>query len=123
MKKIIALLAIITMSLSSISAHALSMVQTNQFGAVETAILTDCGSKDGSESVVCVINLVVNILSVGVGILGVVAISVVGVQYLTAGDSEEKVRTAKRRLFEIVIGLAAYAVIYALLQWLLPGFG
>ena len=123
MKKIITLLAIITMSLSSISAHALSMVQTSQFGAVETAILTDCGSKDGGEGVICIINLVVNILSVGVGILGVVAISVVGVQYLTAGDSEEKVRTAKRRLFEIVIGLAAYAVIYALLQWLLPGFG
>lgn len=66
---------------------------------------------------------VTTILTIGVGILGVIGITIVGLQYLTAGGSEEKTRQAKRRMFEIVIGLVAYALIYAVLKWLLPTFG
>ena len=69
-----------------------------------------------------VLKLVVDIMSVGIGILGVIGISISGVQYLTAGGNEEQTRKAKRRIFEIVIGLGIYVLIYALLQWLLPGF-
>lgn len=92
---------------------------------VDTAVLggTDhqyCEDRDGG--VKGLLMNVVDILSVGVGILGVIGITVVGLQYLTAGGSEEKVRTAKRRMFEIVIGLVAYVLIYAILKWLLPGF-
>ena len=61
-------------------------------------------------------------MSIGVGILGVVGITIVGIQYLTAGGNEEKTRTAKRRILDIVIGLAAYAAAYWILQWLLPTF-
>ena len=61
-------------------------------------------------------------MTVGIGILGVVGITIVGIQYLTAGGNEEKTRKAKRRLYEIVIGLVAYVLIYAFLQWLLPNF-
>ena len=66
--------------------------------------------------------MVVNIMSVGIGILAVIGISVSGIQYLTAGGNEEKTRKAKRRIFEIIIGIAIYVLIFALLQWLLPGF-
>ena len=61
-------------------------------------------------------------MTIGIGILGVIGISVVGIQYLTAGGSEEKTRKAKQRMLEIVIGLAVYAVMYAVLSWLLPNF-
>lgn len=92
-------------------------------GATErTNILNECGEKTGADSITCVLKLVVTILGIGVGILGVIGISVSGVQYLTAGGSEEKARKAKRRIYEIVIGLALYAVLYFALQWLLPGF-
>lgn len=84
--------------------------------AAETAIL------DGDKGIPGVIQLVVNILSILVGVVGVIGIVVVGIQYMTAGGNEEKTRKAKRRLFEIVIGIAAYAVGYMLLSWLLPGF-
>ncbi len=93
---------------------------------VETSILGSGGEycDDGKGSgIVHILNLIVDIMTIGVGILGVVGISVVGIQYLTSGDSEEKTRKAKRRLFEIIIGLVAYALIYALLKWLLPNFG
>lgn len=80
--------------------------------AVETAIL------DGDQGVKGVVELIVEIMSVGVGILGVIGISIVGIQYLTAGGNEERARKSKRRMLEIVIGLAAYAVMYYILKFL-----
>lgn len=85
----------------------------------ESPLGCECGN---GESVRSVLGYVVNILTVGVGILGVVGISITGVQYLTAGGNEEQVKKAKRRLFEIVIGLAFYAVIFSLMRWLIPDF-
>ena len=80
--------------------------------AVETAIL------DGDKGITGVLKLVVDILTIGVGIFAVIAIVIVGIQYMTAGGNEEQTRKAKRRLFEIVIGIVAYVVMYALLNWL-----
>ena len=61
-------------------------------------------------------------MTIGVGILGVIGISITGIQYLTAGGNEEKTRKAKQRMFEIIIGLAVYAVFFLFLQWILPNF-
>ena len=80
-----------------------------------------CDSGNGN-SIIHILVLIMDIMTIGIGILGVIGISVVGVQYLTAGGNEEQTRKAKRRLYEIIIGLAAYVLIYALLKWLLPGF-
>ena len=81
----------------------------------------NCKCDDGKgSSVTDTLNLIVNIMTIGIGILGVIGITIVGVQYLTAGGSEEKTRKAKRRMFEIVVGLVAYALIYAALKWLMP---
>lgn len=85
--------------------------------AAETAIL------DGDKGISGVLELVVDILSIVVGVAGVIGIVIVGIQYLTSTGNEEKTRKAKRRLFEIIIGVAAYAVGYAVLKWLLPTFG
>jgi len=92
----------------------------------KTAILgngTETGCECGKgEGVISILSFVVNILTIGVAILGMIGITIVGIQYITAGGSEEKTRKAKRRMFEIVLGLAAYVVVYALLSWLIPGF-
>ena len=90
---------------------------------VDAAILKDVCDCGHGESVIAILNLVVNIMTVGIGILGVVGITIVGIQYLTAGGNEEKTRKAKRRMLEIVIGLMAYVLIYALVKWLMPHFG
>jgi hypothetical protein len=115
-----------TYALDSDQAQTGTQSQTQNQGkdCVKTAIIGGgevCDDGNGS-SIIEVLKLVVNIMSVGVGILGVVGITVVGIQYLTAGGSEEKTRVAKKRMLEIVIGLAAYAVSYWILQWLLRGF-
>ena len=97
-----------------------------EYGDVDNkaSILVGCDKAEqgGGEGIKCIINLVVDIMTVGVGILSVIGITVVGIQYLTSAGSEEKARKAKHRLFEIVIGVALYAVAYALLKWLLPSF-
>ena len=92
-------------------------------GGASTAII-DCDDDDDGEGVGIfhILNLVIDILVVGAGVLGVIGISISGIQYLSAGGSEEKTRKAKRRIFEIIIGLAVFVVMYALLKWLLPGY-
>lgn len=99
---------------------------TNAFAADSDAVVetTFFGNlKDDGEGcgVFSVLNLVVDILSIGVGIVGVIGISVVGIQYITAGGNEQQTTKAKRRIVEIVIGLVAFATLYAFMQWVLPG--
>ena len=94
-------------------------------GCVPTSILGEKGcscDKGEGESIMGVLKLAVDIMSAGVGILGVIGISIFGVQYLTAGGNEEKARKAKHRIFEIVLGLAIYTAVYVFFRWLLPGF-
>lgn len=79
----------------------------------------DSGDGDGIKHI---LKFVAGIFTVSIGVLGVVGLGVSGVQYLTAGGNEEKTRKAKRRIFEIVIGLVVYAVAYALMSFLIPDF-
>ena len=79
----------------------------------------ECGSGEGAISI---LRLVVNVMTIGVGILGVLGITLVGMQYLTAGGDVGKTKKAKQRMAEIIIGLIIYVLIYSLLGWLLPGF-
>lgn len=87
----------------------------------ETALLGNLKDDGSTCGVFTILNLVVDILSTGVGILGAIGITVVGIKYLTAGGNEEQTRKAKHRMLQIVIGLATYALIYAGLQFLIPG--
>lgn len=94
------------------AADSNNIVETNFFGNFE-----DDGQGCG---VYRVLNLAVDILSIGIGILGVIGITVVGIQYLTAGGNEQKTTKAKQRIVEIIIGIIAFVALYALTQWLLP---
>ena len=126
MKKIFTVVMTSILSLSLLGSPAMAASQSTIFGdTVDAAILKGCAGKEGGkgESITCILELVVDIMTIGVGILGVIGISITGIQYLTAGGREEKTRKAKRRMFEIVIGLVAYVLIYAALKWLLPSFG
>lgn len=119
MKKILAAIMAMIMGIGVLNMPVMAAEQSEK-PATQAAILTKCASKnpEGGNGVICIVSLVVDIMSVGIGILGVIGISVVGIQYLTAGGSEEKVRKSKRRMFEIVIGLVAYALMYAILKFL-----
>lgn len=121
MKKIFVAAMVFMLGLSFLGSPAMATKQTVIFGdQVEAAILKDCAGEENGhgESIACILKLVVNIMTIGIGILGVIGISVAGIQYLTAGGNEEKTRKAKRRIFEVVIGMAVYVVLFGIIQWL-----
>lgn len=123
MRKI--LLSIIMVCMCSILVVTPTFADGCPDNCVETSILGDehgCSCDDGKGSSIIRIleEFVIPIMTAGIAILAAIGITVSGVQYLTAGGNEEQVKKSKRRIFEIVLGLAAYAVIAALLAWLLP---
>lgn len=83
--------------------------------AVETNILPDNGIEG-------LLLLIVKILLYGLGAAAVVGVVVAGIMYLTARDNEAQVAKAKTRLVEVVIGLVAWAMLWTVLNWLIPGF-
>lgn len=76
---------------------------------------------EGGDAIFNILNTILTILTYGVGIAGTLGIIISGIQYLTARDNEAQLTKAKSRLINIVIGLAAYAMMWTLLQWLIPG--
>lgn len=81
---------------------------------------------DGSDwkegGVICILKLVLNIMTYGIGVLAVVGIVLSGIQYITSQGDSGKMAKAKNRIIQVVIGLVIYAVLYAALYFLVPGF-
>jgi len=82
-----------------------------------------CGDEEkGEDNIMCVLRLVVNIMTVGIGILGTIGVIIAGIQYVSSQGDPGKMTKAKNRIIQIVIGLVVYAVMYAALYFLVPGF-
>lgn len=64
---------------------------------------------------------VINIMVAGVGILAVAGIVYGSILYTTAGGSQEQVKKAMGIFTNTAIGVIAFALMYVLLQWLIPG--
>ncbi len=64
---------------------------------------------------------IIKIFSVGIGILGVIGITIVGLKYLNAGGDEAKAVKARKRLIQIIAGLAGYVVLLSVANFLVPG--
>ena len=120
-------LAKLTIIIAAILAVPLFLAPSHAVFAEDSSTITETtffgNLKDDGKGcgVYTVLNLIVDILSIGIGIVSVIGITIVGIQYLTAGGNEAQTTKAKRRLSEIVIGIIAYVLLYALMQWLLPG--
>jgi hypothetical protein len=92
---------------------------THTDGTAKTAILKSCVKDDGKGGgILCLSRQGLDILSWIVGALGFAALVFVGFQYLTAGDNEEQIKKAKRRIVEIVIGVALFLLANVIVQWL-----
>lgn len=68
-----------------------------------------------------ILKLILNILVYGMGAAAVFGVVIAGIQYMTARDNPQQVAKAKTKLIEIIIGLIAWALMYTLLNWLIPG--
>ena len=90
-------------------------VDTNIIGGGSGVDVTD------GQGIYDILRLIVTILTYGLGVAATIGVVIAGVMYLTAKDSPDKVAAAKKRLIEVVIGLVAWAVMAAVLNWLIPG--
>ena len=90
-------------------------------GGASTAIINCNDDSSGKTGTCHLLNLVIETMSIGIGILGVLGITITGTIYLTAGGNEERVKKAKRRLVEVVIGVVMYVLVGGVIQWLIPG--
>lgn len=68
-----------------------------------------------------IVGIVLNVLLVVVGAAGIIGIIISGIQYATSSGDPGQITKAKKRIYEIVIGLVALGLMYAFLQWLIPG--
>ena len=89
-------------------------VDTNLFGCVDG---------ENGDGIFLILNVVLTVMTFGIGILGTLGIVIAGIQYATAKDNEQQMAKAKMRIVQIVIGMAIWAVLYVALRWLIPGFG
>jgi hypothetical protein len=67
------------------------------------------------------INLIVNFLSAGVGIVVTGVILIGGIQYIVAGDNPNALMAARQRITNGLIALFVFLFTFAFLQWLIPG--
>lgn len=67
------------------------------------------------------LNTIVNFLAGAVGVITVAMIILGGIQYSMSRSKPEAVTAAKSRITNALIALVAFMLIYAFLQWLIPG--
>jgi hypothetical protein len=97
-----------------VSSFALSILSSKQANAVETAILPDT-------DIAGLLNIVLVVLTTGVGIAATVAFVAAGIMYSTAAGNAAQVQKAKTMILNTVIGLLSYLLMWAFINWLVPG--
>lgn len=100
------------------------VVQAEDCGDFNTAILPCGGNNSGgleTNGIWGLLILVLNIMTAGVGIAAVGGIIYAAILYTSARDNSGQVSKAKVLIFNVVLGLIAYAGMFAFLQWIIPG--
>lgn len=64
---------------------------------------------------------VLNILTAGVAVVALAGVVYGSVMYASSAGNPEQTKKAMGIIQNVVIGILAYAVMYSLLQWLIPG--
>jgi hypothetical protein len=95
--------------------------------AIECTVLPDSiceNAKNGdleNSGIWLLLEYTINFLSVGVGIVAVAMIGYAGFLYATAQDGADQTKKAKDMIFNVSLGIVGYALMYAGVQWLIPG--
>lgn len=94
-------------------------------GGVDTAIIACNEDNSGTEvennAVWALLMIVINVMTAGVGILAVAGIVYGAILYTTAEDKADQVKKATGIITNVVIGLILYALMWAGLNFIIPG--
>lgn len=94
-------------------------------GGAKTSVI-NCDQKAGAKNaedtgIWGLLLLVLNIMTAGVGILAVGGIVYGAILYTTSSQSADQTKKAKDIIRDVAVGIIAYAGIYLLLNFLIPG--
>ncbi len=104
------------------SAIMLSLVPKASYADNCTNLINVGDCKDMDESNIWgVVNVFLGVLAGGLLVAGTIGIIICGYTVLTARDDVSKIEKAKKRLWEIVIGLLALVIFPAIINFVLPG--
>ena len=103
--------------------------QNEECGENEVEVSVEVGgnrcvqnSEDSLENnaIVVYLRYLIQFLTAGVGLVITIMIVVGGLQYITAGENSQKVQAAKQKIFNAVLALVLFILMYALLSYLVP---
>ncbi len=106
-------------------ASALTCGTDGSGNPINTSVI-GCSTKAGASGVEGtavwgLLLIIINILTAGVGIVAVGGIIYGSIMYATSGGSPENVKKARTIITNVVIGIIAYAFMYAILNFITPG--
>ncbi|MGI6612189.1 MAG: hypothetical protein ACOX0Z_01250 [Candidatus Nanosyncoccaceae bacterium] len=116
--RLLIVMAMFVITLVSFISVPTTIVHADDNKTSDYAILNP-PSKEGGISYL--LGLIIKILTGLVAVAAVTSIIFAGVQYASAGDSPEKVKAAKDRITQTVIGLLLYIFMFTILEFLIPG--
>ena len=87
-----------------------------------TSILNSslCDEGNGEDSIIYILKFIANTITVGIVVLGTIGIIYSGFIIITASSDEGKIKKAKTRILEIVVGFILWALFYMILGLFLP---
>jgi len=80
-----------------------------------------CSEGEDGKSLKSLLNVILNVITAGVTVLGILGVTIAGIQYATARDNEAQVVAAKKRILEVVIGLALWILFGVVLNYFVLG--
>jgi len=87
---------------------------------VKTSIIpVDCSK--GGNPIWGLLLMAVNILTAGIGIVAIGGIVYASILWTTAEDKNAQIVKSKETIFNVVVGLVAFALLWAFLNFLIPG--
>jgi hypothetical protein len=80
-----------------------------------------CENGENGDSLKSLLTVVLNVITAGVTVLGILGVVVAGLQYASARDNESQVVAAKKRILEVVIGLALWVLFGIVINYIVLG--
>ena len=101
-------------------AYSGAAVVSQPVHALDCAVL-DCSGADKEDGIMNLLKWVLTILTGLVGIAAVGGVIWAGILYTSAGDKADQVKKAKTIIVDVIIGIAAYGLMFIALNWIVPG--
>lgn len=90
-------------------------------GGCEGGDAKACLSSGKAAGIMDKIMLIVNMLSAMVFVVAAIMLVLAGVQYMASNGNPQAVADAKKKIYAVFIGIVAFLLLWAFLQWLIPG--